>query len=116
MFDDRKLLTRYWINVDDLMGIGVTAYSIEDALSILANEGIEYDRIKGIVENIDVRELDQGHVMPNMGPPSFRGVWYPCLNIGWRYPRRDIDAIWSEERKPERYIICQIRVRGNEKE
>jgi hypothetical protein len=28
-----------------------------------------------------VRDLDQGHVIPNMGPPNLRGVWFPMLNL-----------------------------------
>src|SRR5450631_1358583 len=24
-----------------------------------------------------VRDLDQGHVIPNMAPPNWRGIWYP---------------------------------------
>jgi len=28
-------------------------------------------------EDVDVRALDGGHVLPNMGDPSVRGVWYP---------------------------------------
>jgi hypothetical protein len=30
-----------------------------------------------VIEDVDVRELDQGHVVPNMGDPTVRGVWYP---------------------------------------
>jgi len=64
------------------MDFGVTAFSVEDALCILADEGVDRDLIKAIVENVDVRTLDQRSIIPNMGPPSFRGIWYPCLNIG----------------------------------
>ena len=32
-----------------------------------------------IVANVDVRSLDQGHVIPNMGPCSNRGIWYPFI-------------------------------------
>jgi hypothetical protein len=34
-----------------------------------------------IIVDVDVRDLDQGHVIPNMGPPNLRGVWYPMLNL-----------------------------------
>jgi hypothetical protein len=30
-----------------------------------------------IVADVDVRSLDQGHVIPNMNPPNWRGIWYP---------------------------------------
>jgi len=33
--------------------------------------------IASSVEDVDVRTLDQGHVIPNMLPPDRRGVWYP---------------------------------------
>jgi hypothetical protein len=81
----KPLLTRYWFNVYDQWGFGVTAYSIEDVLSILADEGVSREQVTEIVENVDVGTLDQGHVAPNMGPPNFRGLWFPCLNIGWRH-------------------------------
>jgi hypothetical protein len=34
-----------------------------------------------IIENIDVQLLDKGHVIPNMGPVVFKGVWFPRLNM-----------------------------------
>ena len=115
MLDERKLLTRYWINVDGLMDYGVTAFSVEDALCILADEGVDRELIKEIIENIDVRLLDQRHIIPNMGPPSFRGIWYACLNIGWRYPRRSMNASWSKDRTPEKLFVCQMRVEPRRK-
>ena len=32
-----------------------------------------------VVEDVDVCDLDQGHLVQNMGPVNFRGVWYPNL-------------------------------------
>jgi len=29
------------------------------------------------IEDVDIRTLDQGHVIPNMLPPSWRGIWFP---------------------------------------
>jgi len=34
-----------------------------------------------VVEDVDVRTLDQGHVVPNMGAVNFPGVWFPRLNV-----------------------------------
>lgn len=34
-----------------------------------------------IIEDIDIRQLDQGHVIPNMGVVTFEGVWFPNLNL-----------------------------------
>jgi hypothetical protein len=66
------------------VGVGVTAHSYADALELLASSGLksgaDFDAEK-FVENIDIRTLDQGHVIPNIGPPNFRGVWFPCLNL-----------------------------------
>jgi hypothetical protein len=28
-------------------------------------------------QDVDVQSLDQGHVIPNMHPPNWRGIWYP---------------------------------------
>jgi hypothetical protein len=30
-----------------------------------------------VTEDVDIQTLDQGHVLPNMGVPSERGVWFP---------------------------------------
>jgi hypothetical protein len=34
-----------------------------------------------VVPDVDIRTLDQAHVIPNMGPVVFRGVWFPRLNL-----------------------------------
>jgi hypothetical protein len=34
-----------------------------------------------VIEDIDVQLLDKGHVVPNMGPVVFKGVWFPFLNM-----------------------------------
>ena len=75
--------TRYWFPCSkDLLGIGVTAWSQEEAekmaLQILSKHysGAE---IAGCVENIDIRNLDQKHVIPNMRLPNIVGVWFPML-------------------------------------
>jgi hypothetical protein len=76
-------LTRYWFRTARGYGYGVTAYSIADAKELLARDwpASTRDDILEVVEHIDVRSLDQGHVIPNMGPPSVRGVWFPCRNV-----------------------------------
>jgi len=82
----RSLLTRYWFNVPGLFGFGVTAYSLADAFFLLESEGILLSDHSEVVEDIDVSALDAAHVVLNSGPPCLRGVWYPCLNIGWANP------------------------------
>jgi len=82
---DRNL-HRYWIrlkageSVPRELWFGVTAYTQTDALEILrylafAPAGLP--ELIEIVADVDVRSLDQGHVIPNMNPPNWRGIWYP---------------------------------------
>jgi hypothetical protein len=33
--------------------------------------------VEHVVEDVDVSQLDAGHVLPNMGDPTLRGVWFP---------------------------------------
>ena len=85
-----KLLTRYWFEfykdkVTDLpaglgLGCGVTAFNYLDAISILEDKvfrGQVLPQIKVQKENVDIRTLDAGHVIPNMQDPTLRGVWFP---------------------------------------
>jgi len=61
-------------------GCGVTAVDYNDAIKILDEKVFtvtERPPFKRVVEDVDIRELDQGHVIPNMNPPIYRGVWYP---------------------------------------
>jgi hypothetical protein len=32
-----------------------------------------------LVEDVNVSELDAGRVLPNIGDPTVRGVWFPRL-------------------------------------
>lgn len=82
-------LTRYWFEFDwreqdapagMTLGCGVTAYSYEDALALLREhvfEGSELPPVERVTENVDVSTLDEGHVIPNMAPPVWRGIWFP---------------------------------------
>ena len=78
------MLTRYWFASARGLGVGVTAYSPADAEELLRNVGLQpgtdFDPDR-CVTGVDIRSLDQGHVIPNMGPPNVRGVWFPCRNI-----------------------------------
>ena len=82
---NNPLLRRYWFETREHLGIGVTAYSLDDAKRLMEDAarqmGWDYQVLQ-VIENVDVRELDQNHVVPNMGPPNFRGVWYP--NFIWQ--------------------------------
>lgn len=67
------------------VGLGVTAYSLEDAYQIL--ETVYQDHPYSPLENVQVVMLDidvstlAKFVRFNMGPATFRGIWYPCLNL-----------------------------------
>jgi len=86
-----NLLTAYWFEFDNWglgLGsqVGVTAYSLNDAKNLVRKqyfEGLfkerEIPQIKKVTENIQFKDLDQNHVVPNMGPISERGVWFPNL-------------------------------------
>jgi hypothetical protein len=81
---DRNL-RRYWVRLrptDDQFNreFGVSAFSEDDALAILAHVVFGGRAMPDVLEvraNVNVGDLDQGHVVPNMGPPNWRGVWYP---------------------------------------
>ena len=83
-------LHRYWFEFDTafsdphpigtLLGCGITAYSQSDALLLLQERvfgGNSPPPVKRVVENVDVSQLDQAHIRPNMGNPAERGIWYP---------------------------------------
>ena len=68
------------------MGMGVTAWSEADAFRLLDEEGYDFHRraqevVFRVVEKVE--DVDLSHVAPNAGPVVVRGVWYPCLNIGF---------------------------------
>jgi len=81
-------LHRYGLRFDDprpepyklRLGCGVTAFDLDDAVALLEQQvfgGPLPFPISQTTEDVDVRTLDQGHVIPNMRPPDRRGVWYP---------------------------------------
>ena len=80
-----NLLTAYWIECEGwglASQFGVTAYSSVDAkffLKKLLFNKTDMTAIKNVIENIQFKDLDQNHVVPNMGPITERGVWYPNL-------------------------------------
>lgn len=98
------MLIRYWIEFDDLefpsvlgFGCGVTAYNLDDALKVmraeLASIGIlqqfnnRLPDIKNIVANVDISDLEENHVRPNIGNFFKRGVWWPTTTLNWNdYP------------------------------
>ena len=80
----------YWLVLRDDrhggFGFGITARDWEDAISLLkeaarVSMGRPADEamIDSWKEVRNVSELEQDHVVPNMGMMLRRGVWYPNL-------------------------------------
>jgi hypothetical protein len=79
-------LHRYWIRLAShehnrsRLGWGVTAFDVADALNILTYMAFgqaPLPPVEEVITDVDVRDLDGGHVQPNMNPPNWRGIWYP---------------------------------------
>lgn len=81
-------LIPFWIKPPDPrgpLGFGVTAFSLEDAFSIIRNAGYSLPEdvsLLEIKENVRVADLDHRHVVLNMGPIVVRGMWYPFTKVG----------------------------------
>jgi hypothetical protein len=76
-------LRRFWFPLPGHIGIGVTAFSRSEAEALAQSAAREMGwtySSGAVVEDIDIRDLDQKHVLPNMGLVNFRGVWFPALN------------------------------------
>jgi hypothetical protein len=85
----RGYLHRYWFEFrgsrealppGGWLGCGVTAVDTADAEQLLVQgrfRGAPLPPIARVIEDVDVSELDAGHVLPNMGDPTQRGVWFP---------------------------------------
>lgn len=91
------LLHRFWITLDlsderarhAALGYGVTAFTLEDALALLRDEAFRGDPLPAIgrvIEDVDLSTLDARNVLPNVGDPVRRGIWYP--NLGPPLDRR----------------------------
>jgi len=85
-----ELLTSFWI-VPPVrhgpLGFGVTAYDIDDAISIIRSLGYaEYlpSDLGSLEITVGVRyvDLEENHVRTNMGPIVMRGMWYPFVRVG----------------------------------
>jgi hypothetical protein len=85
----RQYLRRYWFRFEASevttragggIGVGATGVDRADAAKLIQQRLFEQAAMPAVidvVEDVDVRELDSGHVRPNMGDPTVRGVWYP---------------------------------------
>ena len=62
------------------MGYGVTAYDEADEQNLVERLVFRAATMPPVVatrSGVNVPHLDQGHVVPNMNPPNWRGVWFP---------------------------------------
>jgi len=67
-----------WLNLR--LGCGVTGYNEADCRTIIEVEILGSDPWPPVIEitpDIDVSKLDAGHVLPNLEPPNWRGIWFP---------------------------------------
>jgi hypothetical protein len=93
-------LKRYWFEFDfgddELSrygylpisrGCGITAYDYDDALHIMRYfliQDKEMLRLGRVIENIDISTIEDMNIIPNLGVPVWRGVWYPAFNLWQR--------------------------------
>nr|CAS02859.1 putative integron gene cassette protein [uncultured bacterium] len=76
------MLIRFWFQTSTGLGYGVTAESEEAALALLQDFGypLSAQQILRIVKDVLPKDLDQLHVVPNLGLLPVRGVWFPNHN------------------------------------
>jgi hypothetical protein len=81
-------LTRFWFEFDPTASTaakstpwwGVTAWTIEDPRKLILETGCfgqtlpTVGRLEG---DVDITNLDEKHVAPNMAAPNERDIWYP---------------------------------------
>jgi len=77
-------LRRFWFPVPGHLGIGISAHTRLEANAIATGcakkQGWTLD-VGACIEDIDLQLLDPKHVLPNVGPVVFHGIWYPPLNL-----------------------------------
>ena len=75
-------LVSVWFPTPGHLGIGATGYDLADATRLASAAASELKwtiELTQAVPNVRVADLDQNHVLPNMGVIVSRGVWYPNL-------------------------------------
>ena len=85
------LLKRYWFFTGPYTGFGVTAFSQEEAWHFLREIYSScqcLEEVEGVIEDVNIDALDLSHVRSHLGPPNFRGVWYPSFNLIAPYKRQ----------------------------
>jgi hypothetical protein len=77
------MLTPFWFGTNTGLGYGVTAASQDEAMRLLSLHGYPraHEEITTVIPGVAFASLDQEHVVPNAGPISVRGVWFPMHNV-----------------------------------
>ena len=77
-------LRRFWfefrgadIPLGYTMGCGVTAFDEDDAADLIRGRIGRLPEVARVIADVDASTLDEGHVLPNMDAPVWRGVWFP---------------------------------------
>ena len=87
------MLIAFWISYPKDLYFprqGVTALSRADAFRMLEAHGYDFHvrAVEVLVrEGIAYDDIEDAEVRRHMGPIVVRGIWYPCLNIGYNAPR-----------------------------
>ena len=78
-----ETLRRFWFPCEPGPGIGVTAYSLDEARGLAENALVYHPGsiIMGVVEDVDVDTLDEHLILPDLGPTNVHGIWFPMLNV-----------------------------------
>ncbi len=75
-------LRRFWFPVAGHLGVGVTAPTLSQARALAeaarARVWPNAPAIDDVIEDVDLQTLDARHVIPNMAPAVWPGVWFPA--------------------------------------
>ena len=77
-------LIAFWISFTGAnrpQRFGVTGWSQEDAFCLLEEQGYDVHLAAGPVlvkAGVKASDLDANTILPNIGPITVRGVWYPA--------------------------------------
>ena len=81
-------LRRFWFPLPGHLGVGVTAPTLAQARELAeqarAQTWPDAPPIDMVIEDVDIQTLDANHVVPNMEPPVWPGVWFPRGMSGLR--------------------------------
>jgi hypothetical protein len=74
-------LHRFWFPIPGHLGIGVTAQTEAEARALAESARAECwpnaPALGEVIVDVDIRTLDQKHVVPGMEAPNWAGVWFP---------------------------------------